>query len=236
MTDHHTGPVPLRFCLLTDRHRDRPTRSGGSNPSSDLRHGTLVSPRAEPCCSFRRRWCSPDRPPPTLAGLVKHLASVEREWFQSILDQRPASTVGVRVTDDGWASTRRKPLTTSSRTTSTPVRSPDWWPPGFTLEDAVPMPRLGHVSLRWIYVHMIEETARHMGHADILREQSTAPRASTANRSPRGPELPMSGRVEGALCGGQGGGRRAAECAGSDRGHGLAADAGVPGTVVEPPR
>jgi hypothetical protein len=27
------------------------------------------------------------------------------------------------------------------------------------------------VSLRWIYVHMIEETARHAGHADILREQ-----------------------------------------------------------------
>jgi len=26
------------------------------------------------------------------------------------------------------------------------------------------------VSLRWIYVHMIEETARHVGHADILRE------------------------------------------------------------------
>jgi hypothetical protein len=28
------------------------------------------------------------------------------------------------------------------------------------------------VSLRWIYVHMIEETARHVGHADILREQT----------------------------------------------------------------
>jgi hypothetical protein len=26
------------------------------------------------------------------------------------------------------------------------------------------------VSLRWILIHMIEETARHAGHADILRE------------------------------------------------------------------
>jgi hypothetical protein len=26
-------------------------------------------------------------------------------------------------------------------------------------------------SLRWIYIHMIEETARHAGQADILREQ-----------------------------------------------------------------
>jgi len=41
----------------------------------------------------------------------------------------------------------------------------------YALEDSVPHPRLGRVSLRWIYVHMIEETARHAGHADILREQ-----------------------------------------------------------------
>jgi uncharacterized protein DUF664 len=40
----------------------------------------------------------------------------------------------------------------------------------FALEDSVPEPDLGQVSLRWIYVHMIEETARHAGHADILRE------------------------------------------------------------------
>lgn len=33
-------------------------------------------------------------------------------------------------------------------------------------------PEMGQVSLRWIYVHMIEETARHVGHADILREQT----------------------------------------------------------------
>jgi Protein of unknown function (DUF664) len=42
----------------------------------------------------------------------------------------------------------------------------------FSLDDVVPQRRLGHVSLRWIYVHMIEETARHVGHADILREQT----------------------------------------------------------------
>ena len=31
---------------------------------------------------------------------------------------------------------------------------------------------MGQVSLRWTYVHMIEESARHVGHADILREQT----------------------------------------------------------------
>jgi hypothetical protein len=35
----------------------------------------------------------------------------------------------------------------------------------------VPHDELGQVSLRWIYVHIIRENARHVGHADILREQ-----------------------------------------------------------------
>lgn len=30
---------------------------------------------------------------------------------------------------------------------------------------------MGRVSLRWLYLHLIEETARHAGHIDILREQ-----------------------------------------------------------------
>jgi Protein of unknown function (DUF664) len=42
----------------------------------------------------------------------------------------------------------------------------------FALDDCVPHPRMGQVSLRWIYVHLIEESARHVGHADILREQT----------------------------------------------------------------
>jgi hypothetical protein len=42
---------------------------------------------------------------------------------------------------------------------------------GHALDDVAPHFRMGEVSLRWIYVHMIEETARHAGHADILREQ-----------------------------------------------------------------
>jgi hypothetical protein len=43
---------------------------------------------------------------------------------------------------------------------------------GLSLDHCVQHPRLGQVSLRWIYVHMIEESARHVGHADILREQT----------------------------------------------------------------
>jgi len=54
--------------------------------------------------------------------------------------------------------------TGSSRENTTLARSP--------LDDCVPHARIGQASLRWIYVHMIEESARHAGHADILREQT----------------------------------------------------------------
>ena len=36
---------------------------------------------------------------------------------------------------------------------------------------AVPHHVWGHVSLRWVLLHMLEETARHAGHLDIMREQ-----------------------------------------------------------------
>jgi hypothetical protein len=42
---------------------------------------------------------------------------------------------------------------------------------GFALDQTVPHDQLGRVSLRWIYVHIIREHARHIGHADIIREQ-----------------------------------------------------------------
>jgi hypothetical protein len=106
----------------------------------------------------------------TLAGLVRHLTSVEREWFHGVLDQRPPAEVGVHA-DDGWgvdASDDVDDLAAEYERTCAQSRRIAG---RFALDDTVPMARLGQVSLRWIYVHMIEETARHAGHADILREQ-----------------------------------------------------------------
>jgi hypothetical protein len=43
---------------------------------------------------------------------------------------------------------------------------------GRSLDDTFPDPRhKGEKNLRWVYVHMIEEYARHNGHADLLRER-----------------------------------------------------------------
>jgi uncharacterized damage-inducible protein DinB len=108
----------------------------------------------------------------TLAGILKHLTSVEREWFGSVLDQRPAAEAGVRVADDGWHVDPSDEVDSLIADYQRACAQSRQVASRFELDDTVPMPRLGQVSLRWIYVHLIEETARHAGHADILREQT----------------------------------------------------------------
>jgi hypothetical protein len=112
----------------------------------------------------------------TLAGLLKHLQRVEASWFLHRLDQQPAEAVpqlAWLADDDRDGDFRLGPDDTVAalvagyeaqceRSRETAAR--------YDLDQVVPHPRLGAVSLRWIYVHMIDETARHAGHADILRE------------------------------------------------------------------
>jgi hypothetical protein len=86
----------------------------------------------------------------TLGGIVKHLHWVELEWFQRVLARRSVEHLLA-----GYEA-----ACATSRATAA----------AHALDDVAPHFRRGEVSLRWIYVHMIEETARHAGHADILRE------------------------------------------------------------------
>jgi hypothetical protein len=108
----------------------------------------------------------------TLAALINHLTSVELKWFGHHLGQRPLRDLGLEDGEEAsWRVgpqenvdgliARYEQVCGLSRQTAA----------HFTLDDVVPHPQLDRVSLRWIYVHMIEETARHTGHADILREQ-----------------------------------------------------------------
>jgi uncharacterized damage-inducible protein DinB len=108
----------------------------------------------------------------TLAGLIQHLTSVEQEWFQLILAQRPAGEIAGRPSDDGWAVGRGETADSMIAAYDRACEASREVASGFGLDDAAPHPRLGQVSLRWVYVHLIEETARHAGHADILREQT----------------------------------------------------------------
>lgn len=105
-----------------------------------------------------------------LGGLIKHLAYVERWWFQAVWDgsepEFPWSEedpdaefrLGPGDTAESLIAFYRSECDTSRRIVAATA-----------LDDVVESAR-GNVSLRWIVVHMIEETARHAGHADLIRE------------------------------------------------------------------
>jgi hypothetical protein len=112
--------------------------------------------------------------PSTPIGMVKHLAGVEDSWFHDRFAGRPDPDVWVGVdfaADPDWDFTSAWDDTLADTVAlyrDACQRSRDA-AAGHGLDDlAVNSPR--PFNLRWAYVHLIEETARHLGHMDILRE------------------------------------------------------------------
>ncbi len=108
----------------------------------------------------------------TLAGLVKHLTQVERNWFPYLLAPDPGDVFPTSAEDAEASFALADGDTVAALATAYEkacARSREL-AARFDLDHVVPQPQLGEVSLRWILVHLIEETARHAGHADILRE------------------------------------------------------------------
>ncbi|WP_372729079.1 DinB family protein [Nocardioides sp.] len=120
----------------------------------------------------------------TLGGMLKHLALVEDYWFTSVLQGRPASEPWDAVdwdADEDWD--------WNSAAEDTPEQLRDLLDTAIERSDRVMADALtdggletlsvkerpvrhggGRFSLRWILVHLIEEYARHNGHADLIRE------------------------------------------------------------------
>jgi uncharacterized damage-inducible protein DinB len=106
-----------------------------------------------------------------LLGLVKHLASVEYGWFCETFGRKSEAIPFDEADPD--ADMRAAP----DETTADII---DYYRRARTAADQVinelDVEHLGTawfgdpVSLRWVLIHMIEETARHAGHMDILRE------------------------------------------------------------------
>jgi hypothetical protein len=109
----------------------------------------------------------------TPIGLVKHAAAVERNWFQHYLARRPREQIdgNARGDDASWEVGADETIADVVAEYDEACAQSRRIAAGFALDDTVPHDQLGRVSLRWIYVHMIREHARHIGHADILREQ-----------------------------------------------------------------
>ena len=106
----------------------------------------------------------------SLHGVVRHLENVERYWFREVF----AGQGGLRydwIDEDGDAEWRVPPdvhmadlLAAYAQETSRCDAVIEAAP---SLDD---VSAIRDYSLRWIIVHLIEETARHLGHLDLLRE------------------------------------------------------------------
>jgi uncharacterized damage-inducible protein DinB len=106
-----------------------------------------------------------------LLGLVKHLAAVEYGWF-CLTFGRAAEPLPFDD-DDENADLRVEPQETTADIVAFYGRARA---AADKVIDELPLDSLGTawhgetVSLRWVLIHMIEETARHAGHLDIVRE------------------------------------------------------------------
>ncbi len=112
----------------------------------------------------------------TPIALVKHAAVAERRWFQWLVAGLDAAEIDGPSTpgdasfavadDETVADVIAEYERTSARSREIAA--------AFSLDDRWTHPVVGEVSLRFIYLFLIEEFARHTGHGDILREQITA--------------------------------------------------------------
>jgi hypothetical protein len=111
----------------------------------------------------------------SLLGVIKHLGWVERGWFREVFagedvpsidsedDNSAEFAIGPDETIESVLGFYRDEVAQSRRIASGPSLE--------TLS-ARRTRYSEHVSLRWILVHMLEETARHAGHMDVLREKT----------------------------------------------------------------
>jgi hypothetical protein len=107
-------------------------------------------------------------------GVVKHLSDAEQSWFRERFAGEEIDTAP--SDDDPLAAFRIEPGETVASTVAFYRESTDHSRrvvAAASLDDVSvgESPFYGHVSLRWILVHMLEETARHAGHLDLMREQ-----------------------------------------------------------------
>ncbi|MFD3586915.1 DinB family protein [Streptomyces sp. NPDC058683] len=114
--------------------------------------------------------------PLSLMGLVRHMADVERSWYRRVLAGETAPPLYWSEEEPdgefhfGEADTWQEAYASWQAEIEAARRNAA----DFGLDDLSKgrHRRTGEqVSLRWIHTHMIEEYARHNGHADLIRER-----------------------------------------------------------------
>ncbi|UYQ63576.1 DinB family protein [Streptomyces peucetius] len=122
----------------------------------------------------------------SLSGLLKHVAEVELTWLrmaQQRLGAPPSGSAGgeKQRTEETWGDGFRLVgdetvpgmlafWDSVAKETEAFVRTVPSLDDTFPLPPAPWFPKDGRVSMRWLMMHLVEEIARHAGHADIIRE------------------------------------------------------------------
>jgi uncharacterized damage-inducible protein DinB len=113
----------------------------------------------------------------SLSGLLKHVAECELNWLR-MAQQKPNERAR---TQENWGESFRlvEGETVAetlafwdgvARETEEFIRSVPSLDDTFPLPPAPWFPKDGRVSMRWMMLHLVEEFARHAGHADVIRE------------------------------------------------------------------
>ncbi|MFC6238963.1 DinB family protein [Longivirga aurantiaca] len=108
----------------------------------------------------------------SLLGLVRHMTDVERWWFRTHLrGEQVEGPFGPTANPSGdFDDLDSMPAEEVWQAYQAECAAADAATAGLSLDTTFTHRRHGAIDLRWLYVHMIEEYARHNGHADLLRE------------------------------------------------------------------
>ncbi|MFB7776115.1 DinB family protein [Streptomyces bauhiniae] len=123
-----------------------------------------------------RRAPLPDSPLMTLCGLISHLRWVEHYWFEVVfLGEDPAGPL-TEATDEDPDPEMRTAVDTPLPQLLADYESQSARYRRLVLDHDLnttakrPIRDGRHVDLRWVLLHLIEETSRHNGHLDVVRE------------------------------------------------------------------
>lgn len=113
----------------------------------------------------------------SLLGLVRHMADVERGWFRRFMagEDAPPLYYSAEDRDGDFDGAAADPQLVSEAWDAwrAEVENANQFVTAHDLDTIGKRSdhHRGPMSLRWVLVHMIEEYARHLGHADLLRER-----------------------------------------------------------------
>ncbi len=109
----------------------------------------------------------------SLLGLVRHMTEVERGWFRRRFGAQtglPALYFSDEQPDGDFDLTDPAGAETDFAAFTSECAAADEAASGHSLDETFASYGGETLDLRWIYLHMIEEYARHNGHADLIRE------------------------------------------------------------------